>query len=219
VGVAIPPPAWEPLAPPPPADAEGDAAPPPQGRAWIVVAAVVVLTLSALGAFVWIRGRSTAYVPPPRTKPAPLAIVSSTSGSAQGVTTAAAPVRDPAPSAALASGTAPRAPSARPADIAVPASAPSVNPSAPSRAPGGSAPAAAPAASASRPASEAPSAASGTVTVPPSRGGHRVWVDKQIVGESPGTFTVRCGVRSIRVGSQGQLRNIDVPCGGDVEVR
>jgi hypothetical protein len=57
------------------------------------------------------------------------------------------------------------------------------------------------------------------VTVGPSRGGHRVWVDKHIVGESPGTFSVRCGWRSVQVGSQGGVQNIQIPCGGDVEVR
>jgi hypothetical protein len=30
---------------------------------------------------------------------------------------------------------------------------------------------------------------------------------------------VRCGWRAVRVGSQGQLRNLEVPCGGDVEAR
>jgi hypothetical protein len=55
--------------------------------------------------------------------------------------------------------------------------------------------------------------------VPDSRGGHRVWIDNHIVGESPGTFTVRCGWRAVQIGSQGQLHNVKVPCGGDAEVR
>jgi serine/threonine-protein kinase len=77
-----------------------------------------------------------------------------------------------------------------------------------------------PASSASAVASApAPSSTSGTVTVGPSRGGHRVWVDKHIVGESPGTFSVRCGWRTVQVGSQGGVQNIQIPCGGDVEVR
>ena len=77
-----------------------------------------------------------------------------------------------------------------------------------------------PASSASAVASTpAPSSTSGTVTVGPSRGGHRVWVDKHIVGESPGTFSVRCGWRTVQVGSQGRVQNIQIPCGGDVEVR
>jgi hypothetical protein len=59
----------------------------------------------------------------------------------------------------------------------------------------------------------------GTITVPESSGGHRLWVDKHIIGESPGTFTVRCGWRNIQLGSQGQAHNVNVPCGGDILVR
>ena len=58
----------------------------------------------------------------------------------------------------------------------------------------------------------------GTVTVSASHGGHRVWVDKQIVGESPGTFLVHCGWRTVQVGSQGTVKKLAVPCGSDVEV-
>ena len=58
----------------------------------------------------------------------------------------------------------------------------------------------------------------GTVTVAPARSGHRVFVDGRVVGESPGTFTVRCGWRAVRVGSQGQTLNLEVPCGGDLSI-
>jgi hypothetical protein len=44
-------------------------------------------------------------------------------------------------------------------------------------------------------------------------------VEKKVVGESPGTFTVKCGWHSVKVGSQGNERNVNVPCGGDVEVK
>ena len=59
----------------------------------------------------------------------------------------------------------------------------------------------------------------GTITVSDSRGGHRVWVDRHIVGESPGTWVVKCGWRAVQLGSQGQRHNVDVPCGGDLVVR
>jgi hypothetical protein len=62
-------------------------------------------------------------------------------------------------------------------------------------------------------------ATTGTITVPESRAGHRVYVEKKVVGESPGTFTVRCGWHSVKVGSQGTEKNVNVPCGGDVEVK
>ena len=70
--------------------------------------------------------------------------------------------------------------------------------------------------------SPAPSASSvgnvGNLNVS-TRGGHRVWVDERLVGDSPAIFRVRCGVRSVRVGSQGYLQRVKVPCGGDVEIR
>jgi len=68
-------------------------------------------------------------------------------------------------------------------------------------------------------AASATQTTTGTVTVPASRAGHRVWIDDHIVGESPGTFTVRCGWHTVRVGSQGSVLNLNVPCGGDVATR
>jgi serine/threonine-protein kinase len=59
---------------------------------------------------------------------------------------------------------------------------------------------------------------SGTISVPPSRAGHRVWVDDRLIGESPGTFVVRCGAHSVRVGSRGNLQRVNVPCDTDVVV-
>jgi serine/threonine-protein kinase len=59
----------------------------------------------------------------------------------------------------------------------------------------------------------------GTVTVPPARAGHRVWIDGRLVGESPGRFRVSCGPHAVRVGSHGALRSVDVACGEDVGVR
>jgi serine/threonine-protein kinase len=67
--------------------------------------------------------------------------------------------------------------------------------------------------------SEAGEETSGTITVPASRAGHRVWIDDRMVGEAPGKYAVRCGVHSVRVGSQGYLRHVRVPCETDVEVR
>ena len=69
------------------------------------------------------------------------------------------------------------------------------------------------------PAASAPAASNlGNLNVP-TRGGHRVWVDERLVGDSPAIFRVRCGVRSVRIGSQGDLQHVKVPCGGDVEIR
>jgi hypothetical protein len=46
-----------------------------------------------------------------------------------------------------------------------------------------------------------------------------VFVEKRVVGESPGTFSVRCGWHAVKVGSQGNVQNVNVPCGGDVVVK
>jgi serine/threonine protein kinase len=67
--------------------------------------------------------------------------------------------------------------------------------------------------------SETEEGTSGTITVPASRAGHRVWIDDRMVGEAPGTYAVRCGVHSVLVGSRGYLRHVRVPCDTDVEVR
>ncbi len=90
--------------------------------------------------------------------------------------------------------------------------------SAPAPAPAPAPPAPAPLQVATAPSVAAPSGTTGTITVGPGQGGHRVWVDKHIVGESPGTFTVRCGWRSVQVGSQGYKHQVNIPCGGDIQV-
>jgi hypothetical protein len=89
---------------------------------------------------------------------------------------------------------------------------------APAPAPPAPAPAPAPLQVATAPSVAAPSGTTGTITVGPGQGGHRVWIDKHIVGESPGTFTVRCGWRSVQVGSQGYKHQVNIPCGGDIQV-
>ena len=49
-------------------------------------------------------------------------------------------------------------------------------------------------------------------------GGHRVWIDGKMIGETPQSVEVTCGLHVIRVGSAGQPQMTDVPCGGQVEV-
>jgi serine/threonine protein kinase len=66
------------------------------------------------------------------------------------------------------------------------------------------------------PSSEMRDATSGTITVPASRVGHRVWIDEHLVGEAPGRYAVSCGAHSIRVGSQGELQHVNVVCNGEV---
>jgi hypothetical protein len=59
----------------------------------------------------------------------------------------------------------------------------------------------------------------GTVTVPPEKKGYPVWIDEHLVGESPGTFQVACGLHAVRIGSAGAAQRVSVPCGGDVGVK
>ena len=58
----------------------------------------------------------------------------------------------------------------------------------------------------------------GTLRFPASARGHRVFNDGVVQGDTDAPFDVRCGTHSIRVGSRGELRAIDVPCGGTLDV-
>ena len=85
---------------------------------------------------------------------------------------------------------------------------------------------AAPSASAPAPASSPASTATGTapppgygeVRSPASSAGHRIFVDEKVVGTAPDPVRVRCGTHSIRIGSRGVPRTVDVPCGGAVSI-
>jgi serine/threonine protein kinase len=55
---------------------------------------------------------------------------------------------------------------------------------------------------------------SGDIVVASS--GHRVYVDGRVVGQSPGTFRVKCGPRSVHIGSAQAPKTLNVPCGGTV---
>jgi hypothetical protein len=68
------------------------------------------------------------------------------------------------------------------------------------------------------PAVPAPSATTGTITAL-MKGGHRVWIDSKIVGQSPASFSVACGPHAVRVGSHGATRHVEVPCGNEVFVK
>lgn len=60
---------------------------------------------------------------------------------------------------------------------------------------------------------------SGRLTFAPARQGHRVWVDGAVMGTSPTPIVVKCGKHTVRLGSSGSDRTVDVPCGGDFVVR
>lgn len=58
----------------------------------------------------------------------------------------------------------------------------------------------------------------GAIDLPPLADGHRVYVDGKMVAVAPAPVRVACGRRTIRVGSAGRDREIDVPCRGHVAV-
>ncbi len=66
-------------------------------------------------------------------------------------------------------------------------------------------------------ASALPPSTVGTIRAADS-GGHRVWIDGKLVGDSPQNYEVPCGHHVVRIGSSGQPQMVEVPCGGEVQV-
>lgn len=59
----------------------------------------------------------------------------------------------------------------------------------------------------------------GAILTDASERGHRVFVDGRLAGGGGAPIVVSCGLREVRVGSRGRLRQVNVPCGGAVPVR
>lgn len=59
----------------------------------------------------------------------------------------------------------------------------------------------------------------GLVTLPASADGHRVYVDDVLVQSGASPIKVKCGRRTIRIGSGGKPRPVDIPCGGELVLR
>ncbi len=49
--------------------------------------------------------------------------------------------------------------------------------------------------------------------------GHRIYYDNRVIGETPASVVVRCGVHEIKLGSAGYLRKPDLPCGGELSLK
>lgn len=49
--------------------------------------------------------------------------------------------------------------------------------------------------------------------------GHRIYYDNRVVGETPASVVVRCGVHEVKLGSAGYLRKPDLPCGGELSLK
>jgi hypothetical protein len=51
-----------------------------------------------------------------------------------------------------------------------------------------------------------------------TQAGHRIFVDRRVVGETPGSVLVPCGAHSVKIGSGGRALAIEVPCRGEIAV-
>jgi serine/threonine-protein kinase len=58
----------------------------------------------------------------------------------------------------------------------------------------------------------------GTINLPSSAAGHRVFVDGRVASDGAKPIDVACGHHSVRVGSHGKAQSIDVPCGGAIDL-
>jgi len=196
----------------------------PSKSRWFV-AVVAVIALAAGVAFALVQQRRGAVVAPSDTSSAarPQATAS---GSATPSTSAASAAVSASASAAAPSALPSAEPSAMPSatpPLASASTSASPAPPAPSATPSASAPVAPPPAASQAPApSAAPSppppassipAGSGELDLPASAAGHRVYVDGKVAGEGAAPITVRCGPHTVRIGSAGTERKIDVPCG------
>jgi hypothetical protein len=66
------------------------------------------------------------------------------------------------------------------------------------------------------PPSADPASRAGTIMVTVK--GHRVFIDGRFAGDGPGMFRVSHGVHKVRVGSEGAIRSVEVPRGGEIVV-
>jgi hypothetical protein len=58
----------------------------------------------------------------------------------------------------------------------------------------------------------------GTLRFSPRARGHRVFLDGVVIGQSDAPLDVRCGRHSLQIGSRGEARMVDVPCGGALDL-
>jgi serine/threonine protein kinase len=175
---------------------------------WFLILGVVVVSavLGVVGVEVYVRSveptsavgsvspmPSTSSAPPSRPPPAPMSSVSTT---ARASTSAFSPAASAASSAAS-----PAHPSVATSASASASAAPVTNTATPAGTD-----------------ADAAAAGLGSIFTDPTFGSHRIFIEGRVVGESPGPVQVRCGTRSIQVGSAGVAKDVSVPCGGSILV-
>jgi tetratricopeptide (TPR) repeat protein len=62
-------------------------------------------------------------------------------------------------------------------------------------------------------------AKSGAILLPKSAKGHRLYLDGHVAGNDATRLVVPCGHHELRIGSHGAPHPVDVPCGGEANVR
>jgi serine/threonine protein kinase len=187
---------------------------------WPIILGVIVVSalLGVAGVEVYVRSIESASpngsVSPSAPPPPP---ASASSNAAHPGTSAPVSPRPSAPPPVASSKSA-AVPSAESSAVPPPASASSPLAGKPPATPSASA---VPAAAVATPAGTDPDAAAaglGSIFTDPSQSGHRIFSEGRVLGESPGPIQVRCGTRSIQVGSAGTARDVSIPCGGSVLV-
>jgi serine/threonine-protein kinase len=130
---------------------------------------------------------------------------------------------------------APESPTGTPPAVPAPsvAASPTTAAPGPAPAPASASPLASAAATAASAAAAASAPAASTATVapagdlPPGTGrvktagavpGRRIFVDEKTVGQTPDAVVVKCGSRTIKLGSTGSTQTVDVPCGSEITV-
>jgi hypothetical protein len=48
--------------------------------------------------------------------------------------------------------------------------------------------------------------------------GHRIFVDERPVAQTPDSVLVKCGKHFVKLGSGGKVRQLDLPCQGELTI-
>ncbi len=64
-----------------------------------------------------------------------------------------------------------------------------------------------------------PASTTGRVVLPAAAAGHRVFMDDRVVSDGKSDVVVSCGPHKLRIGSGGKTLAVDVPCGGDLNLK
>lgn len=185
-----------------------------RGTSALAVVALLLVALAAGGAgyLRWLKSRAVVAVPSAPAESAARVATTTTPATASASASApASPLAGAAASAPAPAASASAAPATSAASAATGATAATSATAAPAAS--GSA-ASAPAAA---PADDLPPG-TGRVKTAGAVPGRRIFVDERTVGQTPEAVVVKCGSRTIKLGSAGSTQTVDVPCGSEITV-